>query len=953
MTKSLVIAEKPSVAQDLANALGPFESCDNGSYYETSTCVISYVVGHLLELASPETYSSEWRRWSLKNLPMVPEAFEYVVRDKRATSRLKVLKKLAKRKDIDSIVNACDAGREGEHIFRTVLNELNCPKLSVKRLWLNSLTTKAIKQGFRELREGSKFKNLGDAASCRTEADWLIGMNATRALTSRLRSFAYTGAWSVGRVQTPTLAMCVERELEIQSHRSRDFWQIVGSFKVDNIVYPATYRPASPEESEHPTRLYQKEPVEALEKTLRSLKDAVATEKRLLKKESPPLPYDLTSLQKATGLTAKRTQDIAQTLYERHKLLSYPRTDSRYLPQDQRPLLENTLQMLGQHADFAPVIAEIKRVGVQNGPKIFNDKRLTDHHAIMPVGIPKPGQLSDQEKRVYRLAVNQFLAAFMEPAEWESVSRKTIVKGDNDYVFNCTGRVLVHAGWQMAMGKSVGHGSPLTKLPDPNGSPVLLEAIETTQEQTKPKGRLTDAGLLSRMENCGQAIEDAELSEAMRERGLGTPATRADTIERLISRGYLARMKRNLRATAKAIRLIEILQRSNALRLTSVELTGDMESKLRKVETGILARPSYMEEVVANTVELVNVLVSFDFDAIYAEDDLLGQLPTASEQNVKENAWGFEGVNTDSEPIFLWKDVSGHVLTPSEIRTLLLDEKLNYGPVTLFPRNNPASTGYQAMLQLRRLEDEAYKELKPSRNGRLPSRWNLDIKPLDESAAGGKAEDEDIVGPLLTTKEGVEYIETTRRYVDKKVLDDSTKSISELPKVICEREISPDEARVFFESGKTPVLAGFISKKGKPFRAQLFVKENGRYGFEFEDRSVQRQGKGAGANSGDGSSGQSEEKEIGVFMTTSDGVEVIETDTRYVDRGFLNGTQKPKALLPKTICERAISPEEAKQYLSNGQTDYLDGFISKRGRPFTAKLVLKKTGRHGFEFEDR
>ena len=433
MSKWLVIAEKPSVALDYATAMGPYETKDKGSWYETADYIISFAVGHLLELAEPEAYNPEWRRWSLKRLPMIPEAFKYQPRDKRAESRLKLLAKLAKKKDVTGIVNGCDAGREGEHIFRTVFehigSQLKAP-LPVKRLWLNSMTKRAIKKGFAELMPGELYQDLAASAACRAEADWLIGMNATRALTRRLKSFNYPGAWSVGRVQTPTLTMVVARELEIQRHRPENYWEVVATFQAADHTYEALLKLANPRESSHPSRIFDEAQAKAISADLEKLPKGRAEEVRRRVLEKPPLPFDLTSLQRASGLTAKRTQDIAQALYERHKVLSYPRTDSRHLPQDQLPGLDAKLLMVASHGKFGEVVRTIRDAGPLNIPRVFDDGKVTDHHAIVPVGTPSAGQLDDTELRIYRLVVAQFLASLMAPAEWESVKRTTTLEGE-------------------------------------------------------------------------------------------------------------------------------------------------------------------------------------------------------------------------------------------------------------------------------------------------------------------------------------------------------------------------------------------------------------------------------------------------------------------------------------------------------------------------------------------
>lgn len=835
MSKWLVIAEKPSVALDYAKAMGPHESHESGAYFETKDYVISFAVGHLLELVEPEIYNAEWKRWSLRLLPMLPEEFKYKPRDKKAQTRLKVLKKLAKRKDVVGIINGCDAGREGEHIFRTIYTQFK-GELPTQRLWLSSMTTKAVKNAFAKMRPGTEYDGLAAAAACRSESDWLIGMNATRALTRRLKSFNYQGAWSVGRVQTPTLAMVANRELEILAHRPETYWEINATFDAGDHAYEAELRLKGAKDPKKPTRIFDADQLAALQARLSQGTEATAVETRKNSRERAPLPYDLAALQKTTGLTAKHTQDIAQALYERHKLTSYPRTDSRHLPEDHLPGLDAKLAMLGADKTFGPIVKAIQAEGATNIKRVYDDAKLSDHHAIVPVGLPSPGQLQERELRVYMMIVRQYLASMMTPAIWAVVERKTHVGGDGDLLeFVSKGRMLAECGWQAAMGKEVGHGSTLKPLTEPEGQAVNVAAIESPESLTKHRARFTDATLVSRMENCGKEVDDETLSALLKERGLGTPATRADTIERLIGRGYLARGKRGMRATAKALRLIEVLDKAGVIRLTSAELTGDMEQKLRLVEAMTLERDTYMVQVRDNTQNMVESLVGFDFDDMFGQGDPIGTVPGKSKLAIQETAWGYSTPEDAEEVFFVWKDVGGRVITPDDMRQLLGDEGHRMGPVTLFPRAAVRSPGYEAFLQLERLDDEAYGKLSPGKKKRTPSRWRVKIEPVD-GGTGDMDESEEVVRTFMTLEDGLEIIETSLRYADAEFLKTGGRPKALLPKLVCERETTEEEARAFFQEGETDFLSGFKSKRGRFFKAKLIKKPNGRHGFEFMPR---------------------------------------------------------------------------------------------------------------------
>ena len=843
MTKLLVIAEKPSVALDLAKAMGPFDRHDGGDYFETNDYVISFAVGHLVELEQPEAYDKKWRAWTTKSLPILPDEMRRKPRDGKATKRLGVIKKLAKRKDVVGYVNACDAGREGENIFRTVFAWLNHPK-PTHRLWLSSLTQGAIRKGFASLRPAEQFDDLGDAASCRAEADWLIGMNATRAVSVRLKSFRYEGVWTAGRVQTPTLTMLVDRELEIYHHRPEPYWLLNASFQAGGQTYSGRYHAPTGPRKEADRILSEADAQAALQRTQDATRWTVVDE-RTEQTTKPPLLFDLTSLQKtansALGFSSKRTLDAAQRLYEGHKLISYPRTDSKFLPNDMRARLDPTIEAMTRYQPTARAAAQVFKDGAQNTGRNFNDAKVSDHYAIVPIRMPD-APLSGDDERIFNLIARRFLAAHMPPARWSKVKRTTSAPG---VTFITTGRVLEFPGFELANGKVAGDGDPLVALPSGHDDSADLVEATLDEKQTKPKPRLSEAGLLQKMETCGKEIDDDELSEAMTARGLGTPATRAETIEKLISRQYLAREGKSLRATAKAIRLVEVLRAAGAQTLTSVELTGELEHRLKQVENGELARADYMLLMRSQTEQLTNRLCEMSFDDLYPNAQNLGAVPGSDDVAVRETPWGFEADGTD--PFFLWKDLRGHVLQASEITEILNDEKHRLGPLTLFPRAGSQGKPYQVMLELERHSDEAYAKL-PRRGKREPSRWHLKIlneDGTDQSTATQPDIEETVIRPLCTAKGGQAIQETSIRYADEAALKGERGGLT-LPKEVCKRPITAAEAIQFFETGSTDFLEQFISKRGRPFKAKLFLKGNGRHGFEFEPREPKAGAKAKG-----------------------------------------------------------------------------------------------------------
>ncbi|MEC7750472.1 MAG: DNA topoisomerase [Myxococcota bacterium] len=857
MTKRLVIAEKPSVARDIAEALSKdgYQSHDGGDWFETDRYLISFAVGHLLELNEPEEYKDEWKSWSLKHLPIIPSDFRLSPRDSKAQSRLKLLKKLAGRKEVVGLVNACDAGREGEHIFRTIEEWLDCG-LPAERLWLSSLTNQAIRDGFEALEPGEKFQWLADSARCRAESDWLIGMNATRALTVRLKSLGYKDAWTAGRVQTPTLGMLVERELEIYRHRPEPYWEITATFQLGELSYEGSWQhektPKSGEgnSDRKRNRIFDRQLLDAIVKRLDQAKDATAVDQSSEQRQRAPIPYDLTSLQKDAnsrfGMTAKQALDSAQRLYL-NKLLTYPRTDSRHL--SKAKMLPELNQMLGQISDdsnYGLIIKQIQGDGAQNINRVFDDSKVTDHHAIIPVALPTE-PLSGTDQKIYDMVVRQFLASLMGPATYSRVER--ITKVDGDLQFKTTGRVLKVAGWRFAMGDEVGKGQGLQALPK-NPQNVTLTKHDVAEKETKAKPRMSEANILARMESCGKEISDEELSDAMRDKGLGTPATRADTIERLIRREYVRRQGKFLQPTPKAIRLVEMLHEVGARGLVSVELTGEMEQKLRSVANGDVSRIDYMKAQRELATSLAEQLRSFSFDDLYEDERNLGAVPGHPKVQVRATPWGYQADLGEDEAFFLWKDLRGHVLQPATIRQLLANEEATTGPIPL-PSRHRGQEDHLVNIRLVRMEEADYAKLLAAKKKRLPSRWRLEIVgEREQIAAHAEATaGEDLISTLCNCSkfDDVEIVETDRRYVDRGHVGSTERPVAELPKEVCKRPISRSEAEAYFSDGRTELLSNFISKRNRAFNAILFLKGNGRHGFEFEKRS-ERKGRGKGSS---------------------------------------------------------------------------------------------------------
>ncbi|MBA2320583.1 MAG: hypothetical protein H0V89_05445, partial [Deltaproteobacteria bacterium] len=714
----MVVAEKPSVGRDIATALGGFT--DQDDYLESDDWVVTWAVGHLLELAEPEDYDKQYRSWSIKLLPIIPEAFQ--VRPKEGQKkRIDLIKRLALRDDVVGLVNACDAGREGELIFRRIIEYTGITK-PTERLWLQSMTLGAIRQAFTALQPGNRLDRLGDAAWLRAVGDWLVGMNATRALTQRLKSRGEAGSWSAGRVQTPTLALIVRREREIQAHVPREYWELTARFAVpapgaalaDGAVahaWDARYwdpgakskatSGAEDEGDARPSRIFERARVDQLAAGLGRAKSFHAGERRKKSRQSPPLLFDLTSLQREANrrfsLSAKRTLDAAQRLYEQHKLLTYPRTDARYLPSDYEPTVRGVLDALvggglslPSMADIAGIAGEVAKNPL-NLDKLLDSTKVTDHFAISPTGNPLGAALSGDDARVYELVVRQFLAAMMGPATWSQVERIVEVPiGERDPMrFRATARTLEVPGFLSALGQVADDSNPLPALnPGQDEAarvPVAREAWEEERKETRAPARFNEAQLLRMMETAGETVAEEDFSDAMKGRGLGTPATRAEVIEKLVGSAYMRRVEGKLAPTSKAMRLMDVLERADAAALTSPKLTGEWQFSLDQVEKGQKNREEVHDGLVAYTRLVIGSLVGFEHEALYASDPPLGVCPECG-GDVAESAWGYPcRNNTGPESackFIIWKDRAGRYMDRELVKKLLTDRKA--GPIDGF-----------------------------------------------------------------------------------------------------------------------------------------------------------------------------------------------------------------------------------------------------------------------------
>ncbi|MBW2361319.1 MAG: DNA topoisomerase 3 [Deltaproteobacteria bacterium] len=884
MGKFLVIAEKPSVARDIAAVLG---GCtDHDGWLENDGYVVTFAVGHLFELLPPEEVDPVYKRWTLDNLPILPERFSY--RPKSGQSeRIRTIKKLLAREDVDTVVNACDAGREGELIFREIVEHLESEKPTL-RLWLQSMTTNAIRKGFDSLLPGSDLDGLAAAAACRARTDWLIGMNATRALTKRLKSRKEKTAWSAGRVQTPTLALLVARELEVLAFQPVPYWKVSATFDHAGVEWVAHWFAPDfkqgEDEQAREDRLFDEERANAIAARVAN-RSGEASETRKPSRESAPPLFDLTSLQREAnrrfGWSARRALSAAQRLYERHKVLTYPRTDSRCLPEDYRSIVDDVLGALagaGGHGeegfpDYAKSAERLQREGLENDKRIFNDEGVSDHFAIVPTGNLPEQPLTGDDRRLFDLVVRRFLGAFHPPALWERVERVCVVEGES---FRARARVLEELGWRAVLPPVTEETATQELAPlapgqnEIGGIAVTARRAEVEAEQTKPPPRITEARLLSLMENAGKQIEDENLAAALHEKGIGTPATRADIIENLIAKSYVVRADKSLRPTVKGIRLIDTLERIDIERLTSPKLTGEIEYHLMQVEKGERSADDFMSEMATYASAIVDTAKTFEYDELYDLNESLGECP-GCKKPVIEMAWFYrckEEPDVEREgdcPVRFWKDTSGRYLDRGTVKALIAEGRT--GELDGFTaRNGRTYRGYLELLpdedwkvKVRSLgynegegvSDQPEYEVNPDPLGACPfhAGFNIVETPtlfICENEIRVQAEKAaELARKAELIKAGEKPSEARKKAQLEPDPDAPEPCGLAFPRTVCKREIVRDEAEAYLKKGRTELLTDFTSRFGRPFSATLVLKPNGRHGFEFQPREPGR-GKKAG-----------------------------------------------------------------------------------------------------------
>ena len=911
----VIVAEKPSVAEDIAKVLGVTKKIE--THWTSEDIIITWAVGHLLELKKPEEYDERLKDWrkSVEMLPFIPEIFELKPNSGRGNNRkqLTAIKKLITDKSCTEIINACDAAREGELIFRRIV-EFSKSKAPMSRMWLQSMTPDSIMKAWNNRVDSNQYSKLRDAAVSRAEADWIIGMNGSRIASTFLRTGRNDGtSMSLGRVQTATLAMIVDKELEILGHEAKPFWELEADFKSGDSEWSARWeRRNNVEDKDDPLskahRITDEKEKKGLEDLISSNGNYTTEQIHRDAKENPPLNYDLTTLQREANSiwswTSKRTLSVAQELYDTHKLTTYPRTDSRYLPEDMMETIGKTIKQLGAQDFLAEHSKRLTEGGLNNVTRNFNNAKVSDHYAIIPTGNLPKGNLSNDAKKLYELVCRQFLASFHTIAVWD-VQKRITTKSNHDFVKEV--RILKTPGWRAVKPKSNSIPEKWNSLPK-NPAETELQNHRFKEELTKPTNRLKEAKLLSLMEHAGRNIDDENMADAMKGKGLGTPATRADTIEKLISRNFIQRARSgSLRATPGGIKLIELLRAIPVEWITSPELTGDMESKLSSVQDGNYSRKEYMTLIYNIAEEMVTKIKNHDRNELFNDKEAISNCPLCNSL-LKETVLSYiceknEGRDVGCDFV-MWKNSSGRWFDRKTAKRLLIDNQIE----NLHGFFNRSGEPYSASIKM-------------NETGTV------------EFVGGGESTSSEEDAELCdcpVCSHGTIRINSTMYACDNQEC-----KFRGLSHEMCKRKISSEEAKIILTDGKSALLEDFTSKKGRPFNAFLTLDGN-RIKFEFPPREAAANAKRFQVVPG----------VVAICPKTK--VEIIETDTFF--QPATAGTDC-KIQVAREMSKREITRTEAKQLIEKGEIGPFEDFISKKtNKNFTAILYMRKNYSVGYKF---
>ena len=950
MSKTLIIAEKPSVAADLARVLGKqlgkFKKDDSSQSFSNDTIIITSAVGHLVEQKKPQTEDGKSLPWKMEYLPVMPRNMELEPIEKSADRLRKVLK-LARSKEVTTVVNACDAGREGELIFRNIIRYGKIKK-PIRRLWMQSMTDDSILEAWNELKTDEEMLNLADAATCRSESDWLVGLNSTRALTALQSGVGGFNVTPTGRVQTPTLALLAARQKEILAFEPETYYEVHASFAAKGGSYEGRwFNPAWKKNEKRPQETRDRIWDAALAEAIAGrCKGQPATVKETRKPVSMPAPllFDLTSLQKEAsnrfGFSARRTLQIAQECYEKHKVLTYPRTDSKFLPNDYLKVATRTVSAIAENMpEFAGFAGDIlAKNSVRPNKRVFDSSKVSDHFAIIPTG--KFANLTGDAARIFTLVVQRFLGVFMPNAEYEDTERTTVVTASDDH-FYTHGRVMLTPGWRALYGPDKRKKDEL--CPVAAKEKVKADKVEAQQEKTKAPAAYTEATLLTAMETAGKLVEDEDLADAMKERGLGTPATRAAIIEGLITQEYIAREGKELIATRRGMDLIDLLGKIGLSTLSSPELTGEWEYRLKQMESGRLNRDTFMKDIRTYTTDIVESVR--DYMQNGKNPDLELTCPACGTKGLSSRV---DAISCNNCKFRLRRVHAGLTLSDEQLAELIGSGSL------------PVMDGFRSKFG------------KPFKAGlrmvapqTARSTWKAEFY-FDSDRTTTKAEEApaQTAGTVQVKDQGELELQANDKQwsVPEFTLPNGRKGFT-MSRNILGKEIGEDVLRQVLATGKSELLTGFVSQRtNRAFDAFLVLDEKkGNVGFEFPPREARRKGStekadkkftAASATAED----LSKARRHGSIKVKSKGeYELLETETAWHVEGLSYGKSRKPLIIPRTMCDVELNAETITKLLTKGKTDLIKDFTShKSGKKFDAFLVFNaSTGRVSYEFPPR
>ena len=961
MSKTLIIAEKPSVAADLARVLGKelgkMKRDEASGSYSNDSLIVTSAVGHLVEQKKPQTADGKSLPWKMECLPVLPESMELEPIEK-SHDRLRKVLKLARSKDVKELVNACDAGREGELIFRNIVRFGKIAK-PIRRLWMQSMTDDSILEAWHSLKTDKEMQNLADAAVCRSESDWLVGLNSTRALTVLQSGAGGFNITPTGRVQTPTLAILAERQKQVLAFKPEDYYEVHATFQAKGGTYVGKwFDPDWKKDEKAPQkqrdRLWSAELAQEIAKRCSGQEGTVLETKKPVSMPAPML-FDLTSLQREAsnryGFSAKRTLQIAQECYEKHKVLTYPRTDSKYLPNDYLKVATRTVEKIGAALeDYAPFAQQIlKDRGIRPTKRVFDSSKVSDHFAIIPTG--NFVNLTGDAAKIFNMVVQRFLGVFMPNAEYEDTERTTLVATAKakDY-FHTHGRVQLAAGWRALYGTDKRKKDELCPLG--KGETVTATKVEDVQDTTKPPAAYTEATLLTAMETAGKLVDDEDLADAMKERGLGTPATRAAIIEGLISQEYIVRDGKDLVATRRGMDLIDLLGRIGVSTLSSPELTGDWEYRLKQMENGKLKRKDFMKDIRSYTTDIVDCVRNFMKEG--KNPDLKVACPACGAKGLTSRIDAVTCKDPDCK-FRLRRIHAGLSLNDDQLAKFIKERELPVMDGFRSKFGKPFSAGLRLV------------EPKTARGS-----WKAEFYFDDDDKRDEKKDersDATSCGKVAVKDQGkLELMESEKFWMVPDFQTGSDAKGFSMSKTILGKQITKEIVMKVLAEGKSELIEGFVSQRTRrSFDSYLVLDaKKGNVGWEFPPREEKSKAprrtrkEGGKKEENDAPARRSASKagseKVGTVTVKGKGEhDLLQNEDEWLVDGLSFGKTRKPLTIRREMCSVAITQEMVTQLLAKGKTELIKDFVSRKtGRKFEAYLVLDTNGgRVSYEFPER